>query len=128
MKYVNYVEFENVNYFVGDFVIFNKPGLPEIAGTIESIGGEYHPNLSVKLDEGGLCILKWNELESIRKANIEDNSIEAKVAVDFSEVGMLKTGFICKGCGCIDVSESFTYCPNCGKEIIWPLSGFPKRR
>lgn len=71
MKYVNYVDYENEKYFVGDSVVFNKHSLPEISGTIDSIGGEYHPNLTVKLDEGGLCILKWGELEKIRKTNIE---------------------------------------------------------
>lgn len=122
MKYVNYVEFENVNYFVGDFVIFNKPGLPEISGTIDSIGSEYSPIISVSLDNnGGLCILKWSELEKIRKTSIEEDFDETMVNVEHSgDWDGLRECYECKGCGCTEIFDSFTYCPNCGKEIIWP--------
>lgn len=68
MKIIKYLEHNNEKYFVGDHVILNSYNKPEISCTIDSLGNdEFNPRVIVISDNGGLIILKLDEIESIRK-------------------------------------------------------------
>lgn len=75
MKIDSYLEHEGLNYFVGDTVILNKYGSLEFECTIESIGDKSNPEIFVIPKDGNLSdlvFLKLDQIEKIRKANIDE--------------------------------------------------------
>lgn len=69
MQIITYLEHNNERFVVGDHVILNSYNKPELSGTIDSISkDELRPGFSViPDDDGGLVLLKLDEIENIRK-------------------------------------------------------------
>jgi hypothetical protein len=35
--------------------------------------------------------------------------------------------FSCEECGCVDIQEHFMFCPECGREIVFPVEDMQRR-